>query len=85
MWIRRQKESTYATIFGPDGEIVPPKIITNEKVPSFLRPHDVERVAIEAFTRIAPLYWKLAEDGCEVTARIKSDRIDSRASALCLI
>ncbi len=53
------KESTYATILGPDGEIVNQRRMPNEKVPDFLRPRDVEKVAMEASTSMAPLYRKL--------------------------
>jgi transposase len=65
----------------------------NEEVPDFLRPHDVEKVAMEASTSIAPLYRKLVDEGYQVTvshprktryiaeARIKSDRVDSKALA----
>jgi len=87
------KESTYATILAPDGEIVTQRRMPNEEVPGFLRPHGVERVAIEASTSIAPLYRRLTEEGYRVIvshpretryiaeARIKSDRVDSKALA----
>ena len=41
------KESTYATILGPDGEIVTQRRMPNEEVPDFLKSHDVEKVAME--------------------------------------
>jgi len=87
------KESTYATILGPDGEIVTQSRMPNEEVPGFLRPHRVERVAMEASTSIAPLHRKLVDEGYGVTvshprktryiaeARIKSDRVDSKTLA----
>lgn len=87
------KESTYATILGPDGEIVNQRRMPNEKVLDFLRPRDVEKVAMEASTSMAPLYRKLVEEGCNFTVsyprkiqyiaevRIKSDRVNSRALA----
>jgi transposase len=87
------KEFTYATILGPDGEVVTQRRMPNEEVPDFLKPHDVEKVAMEASTSIAPLYRKLTEEGYDVTvshprktryiaeARIKSDRVDSKALA----
>ena len=65
----------------------------NEEVAAFLKPHGVERVAMEASTHIAPLYRRLVEEGYEVVvshpkktryiaeARIKTDRVDSRALA----
>ena len=57
------KESTYATILDPNGEIVTQKRMPNEEVPSFLKPHHVEKVAMEASTSIAPLYRKLVDEG----------------------
>jgi transposase len=87
------KESTYATILDQDGEIVTQKRMPNEEVPDFLKPHPVERVAMEASTSIAPLYRRLVDEGYQVTvshprktryiaeARIKSDRVDSKALA----
>jgi len=65
----------------------------NEEVPAFLKPYRVERVAMEATTSIAPLYRQLVEEGYDVLvshpkktryiaeARIKTDRVDSRALA----
>lgn len=65
----------------------------NEEAPAFLRPHPVEKVAMEASTSIAPLCRRLVDEGYQVTvshprktryiaeARIKSDRVDSRALA----
>jgi hypothetical protein len=87
------KEPTYATILGPDDKIFAQRSMPNEEVLGFLRPHGVERVAMEASTSIAPLYRKLVDEGYQVTvshprkarfmaeARIKSDRVDSRALA----
>jgi transposase len=87
------KEYTYATILGPDGEKLAQRKIQNEEVSDFLRPYQVERVAMEASTSIAPLYRRLTEEGYDVLvshpkktryiaeARIKTDRVDSRALA----
>lgn len=87
------KESTYATILDQDGEIITQKRMLNEEVPDFLRPHEVEKVAMEGSTSIAPLYRKLTERGYDVTvshpkktryiaeARIRSDRVDSKGLA----
>ena len=47
------KESTYATILDQDGEIITQKRMPKEEVPDFLRPHGVEKVAMEASTSIA--------------------------------
>ena len=86
-------ESTYTTVLDPDGRAVAQKRIPNELVPAFLRPYGVERVGLEASTYIAPLYRRLVEEGYEVQAshlkktwyiaeaRVKSDRVDSRAIA----
>ena len=87
------KEYTYATILGPGGEKLAQRRMPNEEVPAFLKPYRVERVAMEATTSIAPLYRRLTEEGYDVLvshpkktryiaeARIKSDRVDSKALA----
>jgi transposase len=73
--------------------VVTQKRMRNSEVPGFLQPYPVERVAMEASTSIAPLYRRLVEEGYRVTvshprktryiaeARIKSDRVDSKALA----
>jgi transposase len=65
----------------------------NELVPSFLRLFNVEKVGLEASTYVAPLYRALVKEGYRVEvshpkktryiaeARIKSDRVDSKAIA----
>jgi transposase len=65
----------------------------NEEVPEFLQPLQVEKVAMEASTYIIPMYRKLVDQGYDITvshpkktryiaeARIKSDRVDSKALA----
>jgi transposase len=65
----------------------------NEEIPEFLGPLNVDRVAMEASTYIIPMYRRLAEEGYNLTvshpkktryiaeARIKSDRVDSKALA----
>ena len=85
------KKYTYATILGPDGEILAQKKMDNEEVPAFLEPYPVEHVAMEATTSIAPLPRRLTGMGYEVhvahpkktrtiaEARIKTDRTSSRA------
>ena len=87
------KDSTYATVLGSDGEKLAQAQMSNEEVPAFLKPYRVDRVAMEASTSIAPLYRRLVEEGYDVIvshpkktryiaeARIKSDRVDSRALA----
>jgi len=86
-------ESTYATVLGPDRRVVAQKRMPNEIVPDFLKPYSVARVGLEASTYVAPLYRRLVEEGYEVQAshlkktgyiaeaRVKSDRVDSRAIA----
>jgi transposase len=85
------KEYTYTTVLSPDGELLTHGKMPNEEVPTFLKPYRVERVAMEATTSIAPLYRRLLKEGYDVTvshpkktryiaeARIKMDRVDSRA------
>ena len=87
------KEYTHATVLGPDGTLMARGRIPNEEVPAFLKPHGVERVAMESSTNIASLYRRLVEEGYDVLvshpkktryiaeARIKSDRVDSKALA----
>lgn len=87
------KRYTYATILGPDGEILAQKKMPNEEAPDFLEPYPVEHVAMEATTSIAPLYRRLASEGYQVhvvhpketrtiaKTRIKTDRTSSRALA----
>jgi transposase len=87
------KRYTYATILGPDGEILAQKKMDNEEVPGFLEPYPVERVAMETTTSIAPLYRRLEREGYDIhvahpkktrtiaKARIKTDRTSSRALA----
>ena len=87
------KESTYATILDQTGQVVTQRRMKNEEVPEFLEPLEVEKVAMEASTYIIPMYRKLVDEGYDVTvshpkktryiaeARIKSDRVDSKALA----
>jgi transposase len=67
--------------------------MANELVPSFLGNFNVLKVGLEASTRVAPLYRALVDRGFRVEvshskktryiaeARIKSDRVDSKAIA----
>ncbi len=87
------KESTYATILDERGQILVQRKMPNEDIPAFLDMTRPEKLAMEASTYIIPLYRKLTEQGYDVTvshpkktryiaeARIKSDRVDSRALA----
>jgi len=87
------KDSTYATILSPEGKIVNQMKMNNEKVLSYLSHFNVGKVAMEASTPVAALYRQLAGKGFDVVvshpkktryiaeAKIKSDRVDSRAIA----
>jgi len=87
------KESTYATVLDQNGQVLVQRKMPNEDIPRFLEPLHPEKLAMEASTYIIPLYRKLVEQGYTVTvshpkktryiaeARIKSDRVDSRALA----
>jgi transposase len=87
------KETTYATVLDRDGQVLVQRKMPNEDIPRFLEPIHPEKLAMEASTYIIPLYRKLVEQGYDVTvshpkktryiakARIKSDRVDSRALA----
>jgi transposase len=87
------KESTYATVLDDEGQVLTQRRMKNEDVQEFLDPLNVKKVAMEASTYIIPMYRKLVEQGYDVTvshpkktryiaeARIKSDRVDSKALA----
>jgi transposase len=86
-------DHTFATVINEDGKIVCKKRIMNDQVLSFLKPFNVEKVGFEASTSIAPLYRALSKEGYRVQvshpkktryiaeARIKCDRVDSKAIA----
>jgi transposase len=87
------KDSTYATILDSSGKIVSQMRMSNEKVLPYLSRFDVGRVAMESSNQVASLYRKLEGRGYSVMvshpkktryiaeAKIKSDRVDSRAIA----
>jgi transposase len=87
------KETTYATILDPSGQVLIQRKMQNEDIPAFLDMTHPDKLAMEASTYIIPLYRKLTESGYDVTvshpkktrliaeARIKSYRVDSRALA----
>ena len=87
------KETTYATVLDQTGQVVTHRRMKNEEIPEFLEPLKVNRVAMEASTYIIPMYRKLVGEGYDVLAshpkktryiveaRIKSDRVDSKALA----
>jgi len=86
-------EKTFATVLDQDGRVAAQRRMINEFVPSFLRLFNVEKVGLEASTYVAPLYRALVKEGYKVEvshpkktryiaeARIKSDRVDSKAIA----
>jgi transposase len=87
------KDSTYATILNDEGKVINRMRMSNEKVLSYLKHFKVSRVAMESSTAVAPLYRQLASKGFDVLvshpkktryiaeAKIKSDRVDSKAIA----
>jgi transposase len=87
------KDSTYATILNSEGKTVDRTRMENEKVLSYLSRFNVGKVAMESSTQVAPLYRQLKGEGFDVVvshpkktkwiaeARIKSDRVDSKAIA----
>jgi len=87
------KDSTYATILDSEGKIVDQTRMENEKVASYLSQFKVRRVAMESSTAVAPLYRQLKKEGFNAVvshpkktkliaeAKIKSDRVDSKAIA----
>jgi transposase len=87
------KDSTYATILDRDGTIVSQGRLVNDRVLSYLAQYPVDRIGMEASNQVAPLYRELKRKGYNVSvshpkktryiaeARIKSDRIDSKAIA----
>jgi len=73
--------------------VISQKRVPNKGVVEYLSSYDVTRVAMEVSTRIAPLYRELELEGYDVVvshpkktryiaeARIKTDRVDSKALA----
>jgi transposase len=86
-------DHTFATVINQEGKIVCKKRMANDQVLSFLKPFEVEKVGFEASTSVAPIYRALSKEGYSVQvshpkktryiaeARIKCDRVDSRAIA----
>ena len=87
------KDSTYATILNSEGKMIDQRRMENEKVSSYLSYFKVGKVAMESSTAVAPLYRQLKKDGFDAVvshpkktkliaeAKIKSDRVDSKAIA----
>jgi len=86
------KDFTFATVLDQTGRVVVQRKLANEHV-SFLESFNVERIGLEASTHVVPLYRTLVNRGFRVEgshpkktryiaeARIKSDKVDSRAIA----
>ena len=87
------KESTYATILDANGKIVNQRRMSNDRVVSYLSDYSIERIGMESSNQITPLYRMLTKNGYDVLvshpkktryiaeAKIKSDRVDSKAIA----
>ena len=87
------RDSTYATILDANGKIVSQRRMGNDKVLPYLSNYRIEKIGVEASNQIAPLYRLLSKKGYTVSvshpkktryiaeAKIKSDRIDSKAIA----
>jgi len=87
------RDSTYATILDCEGKIVSQRRMSNEAVLSYLSGYRVDRIGMESSSQVAPLYRTLTKNGYAVSvshpkktryiaeAKIKSDRVDSKAIA----
>ena len=87
------KDSTYATILNLEGRIIDQTRMNNESVLPYLTHFKVSKVGMESSNQIAPLYRQLSSLGYDVVvshpkktryiaeAKIKSDRVDSKAIA----
>ncbi len=87
------KDSTYVIILSPEGKIINQTRMTNERVLPYLSHFNVSKVGMESSNQIAPLFRQLTSKGYNVVfshpkktryiaeAKIKSDRVDSKAIA----
>jgi len=87
------KDSTYATILDSNGKIVNQRRMGNDGVLSYLSSYRIDRIGMESSNQVAPLYRELTRKGYAVSvsnpkktryiaeAKIKSDRVDSKAIA----
>jgi hypothetical protein len=86
------KDLTYATILDSHRKIVNQTRMNNERVLLYLSHFGVGKVAMESSNQVASLYRRLQSRGFSVVlshpktryiaeAKIKSDRVDSRAIA----
>jgi transposase len=87
------KDSTYAPILNPEGKIVNQTRVESQRVLPYLSHFKVSKVGMESSNQIAPLFRQLTSKGYNVVvshpkktryiaeAKIKSDRVDSKAIA----
>jgi transposase len=89
------KDRTYATILNHEGKVVNQTRMNNERVLPYLSDFEVSKVGMESSNQIAPLFRQraLTAKAYDVVvshpkktryvaeAKIKSDRVDSRAIA----
>jgi len=87
------RDSTYATILDSNGKIASQGRMNNDKVLSFLASYRIDKIGMESSNQVAPLYRELTRKGYAVSvsypkkaryiveAKIKSDRVDSKAIA----
>jgi hypothetical protein len=69
------KDWTYATILNHEGKVINQMRMSTEKVLSYLAHYNVNRVAMESSTAIAPLYRKLTSKGFDVARAHKCSLI----------
>jgi transposase len=87
------RDSTYATILDCDGKIVSQRRMSNDRILPYLSAYRIGRIGMESSNQVAPLYRELTRKGYAVSvshpkktryiaeAKIKSDRVDSKAIA----
>ena len=87
------KDSTYATILNSEGKIINQTRMSNERVLPYLSHFNVGKVSMESSNQIAPLFRQLTVKDTMLwfrirkktryiaEAKIKSDRVDSKAIA----
>jgi len=89
------KDSTYAPILDGNGKIVSQRRMSDGNVLSYLSDYRIDRIGMESSNQVASLYRELTRKGYTVSvshskktryiaeAKIKSDRVDSRARLAC--
>lgn len=87
------RDSIYATILDCDGKIVSQRRMSNDRILPYLSAYRIGRIGMESSNQVAPLYRELTRKGYAVSvshpkktryiaeAKIKSDRVDSKAIA----